>query len=1005
MNTDHIIVLGNGPSLADTDLKSLGDFPTIGMNAAYRYWDRIGWYPTYYACLDNNVVVSHQEEITRLIRDEACKAFFLHQDILNAHGDLAALPNVFILSSFLDGPLYAESRVRDNLPILDFAAIRSFRTAKVTTGVMAARFAAYLGFRNILLLGIDANYQQLVDGAAKREGITLEMEKTPEANPNYFFADYQQAGDLYNLPTPPTYDGNMHLDVFKDAMMDFAELNPPVKMWIGTKRSELYRQEIVPFRDTVDFVTAAHASNGIGSLPDKKSFQSEYIPRTDDNVFFIGARNWGAGIKKISVDTWEWEEASGQFDGNALSFVFGRRPRSFATFEPGGRFEVHADLSASEALDVRLRLSRDGDGPFETSGKIQTIGPDPKRVSDSITLKNPHERLRFEISSSQRTRITVRNLFAKFEIENDQAKPVGFVRNGSARPNRAIVVVGNGPSLREFDFNELSGVDTLGMNAAYRHWDKIGWYPDYYACLDDQLMLTHHAEIKRLVEKGQVKGALVHGSFFELHPECAADRRFWSFDQFHPHWYKKRGKSFGREFIEALSFKTNDTSKVTTGAYAVRFCAYLGYEVIGLIGIDLRYVEILPEARKAEGVGLVMNRTPESNPNYFFDDYQRTGDRYNIPNPEIHRGDLHVASFRVLRDDFLRFGVQVRVVNCNPLSVLNDEGIFPLRRIKDLSGENRLGAVAVPTNEREREQILANLHLWSQPEFLPYVEPAPEEKPELIFIFNNESARHLSGDIRSSFEGYGLGRFFSGVRFEYLDLTGDRDSYDRDYKEKITDEGYKAGPNNQFFMAMRLLRNSGYYAFLMETDCVPIRSDWLRNLTEMVKTAEPFWIMGSAYRGKSEIDSRFARHINGNAVYAVGDRKFQAFLSEKWESWLREAIRIGVKEAATWRRRWFRRAARRGDARLAYDCALEFVMSGDLGNPRSAAWRDWQSIAHRLRYTGFIQNLSGKEDIEVFTLATIEQIRSDHPETFIIHSKAAASAMTQEAEPESPGIL
>ena len=82
--------------------------------------------------------------------------------------------------------------------------------------------------------------------------------------------------------------------------------------------------------------------------------------------------------------------------------------------------------------------------------------------------------------------------------------------------NRTIFVLGNGPSLRGFDFHTLDGFDTLGMNAAYRHWDQIGWYPTYYCCLDDQLIQTHHLEILRLVNEGLVKGAFLHGSFLNF---------------------------------------------------------------------------------------------------------------------------------------------------------------------------------------------------------------------------------------------------------------------------------------------------------------------------------------------------------------------------------------------------------------------------------------------------------------------------------------------------------
>jgi hypothetical protein len=46
-NKDTIIVMGNGPSLADVDFKTLKGFDTFGLNSAYRAYDRLDWYPTY----------------------------------------------------------------------------------------------------------------------------------------------------------------------------------------------------------------------------------------------------------------------------------------------------------------------------------------------------------------------------------------------------------------------------------------------------------------------------------------------------------------------------------------------------------------------------------------------------------------------------------------------------------------------------------------------------------------------------------------------------------------------------------------------------------------------------------------------------------------------------------------------------------------------------------------------------------------------------------------------
>ena len=54
-----------------------------------------------------------------------------------------------------------------------------------------------------------------------------------------------------------------------------------------------------------------------------------------------------------------------------------------------------------------------------------------------------------------------------------------------------LVILGNGPSLRGFACNILTGIPTFGLNAAYRYWAKINWYPTYYACLDTVVGKSH----------------------------------------------------------------------------------------------------------------------------------------------------------------------------------------------------------------------------------------------------------------------------------------------------------------------------------------------------------------------------------------------------------------------------------------------------------------------------------------------------------------------------------
>src|SRR3546814_2191016 len=68
---------------------------------------------------------------------------------------------------------------------------------------------------------------------------------------------------------------------------------------------------------------------------------------------------------------------------------------------------------------------------------------------------------------------------------------------------RKMFIAGNGPSLKELDFSWLQGVDWLGMNAAYRHWDRIGIYPSLYCCLDKVVVKSHAEQILRLHSEGR----------------------------------------------------------------------------------------------------------------------------------------------------------------------------------------------------------------------------------------------------------------------------------------------------------------------------------------------------------------------------------------------------------------------------------------------------------------------------------------------------------------------
>jgi hypothetical protein len=182
------VILGNGPSLRGFDfVRELEGYDTFGMNAAYRHWDKIGWYPTYYACTDPFVAMTHKDAIRRLMRKRdiyGIRAFFLHAVLIKAL-EKDGLPPCVISYPFW---LMRNKLLRPALC-----------AGSLNVGCTSLLWAASLGYRHIILLGIDANFPVpfLAEGYAPADKHHVKLRSTPDHNPNYFFDDYQQKGDVY----------------------------------------------------------------------------------------------------------------------------------------------------------------------------------------------------------------------------------------------------------------------------------------------------------------------------------------------------------------------------------------------------------------------------------------------------------------------------------------------------------------------------------------------------------------------------------------------------------------------------------------------------------------------------------------------------------------------------------------------------------------------------------------------------------------------------------------
>ena len=213
--------------------------------------------------------------------------------------------------------------------------------------------------------------------------------------------------------------------------------------------------------------------------------------------------------------------------------------------------------------------------------------------------------------------------------------------------DKCALLLGNGPSLAGLDLaNDVSDMHTFGMNAAHRYWKNVDWWPTYYSCLDTVVGESHYEAIEDLILKSRRNGIqrfLLRENVCKRLPQECLNR----VDVY--------------EDLVAASLLPN-LPDITTGSHTLLWAQHLGYQTILLAGVDLDYVEQVDHSELIDGVLEISGEG--QNPNYFFDDYQLPGDRYNIPNP---RPNMHIESW-VNASRHLRFPTVV--VNLNRASRL-----------------------------------------------------------------------------------------------------------------------------------------------------------------------------------------------------------------------------------------------------------------------------------------------------------------------------------------------
>ena len=144
-------IVANGPSLNAKDLDLLHEKNeiTFGMNRIYKMFDNTEWRPTFYVCEDELIAKEQQAEINAI---EATEKFIPIE--LNWWHGINIENALYFHLNYKSEKAFPYSFSTDIAHQIDCRGTVTFTCMQI---------AAYMGFREIYLLGVDHSYQKTID--------------------------------------------------------------------------------------------------------------------------------------------------------------------------------------------------------------------------------------------------------------------------------------------------------------------------------------------------------------------------------------------------------------------------------------------------------------------------------------------------------------------------------------------------------------------------------------------------------------------------------------------------------------------------------------------------------------------------------------------------------------------------------------------------------------------------------------------------------------------------
>jgi hypothetical protein len=164
-------IIGNGPSLRNMELSPLSSELSFGLNRIYLMFDALGFTTSYYVVVNKLVVQQFSPDILSKVHVPK----FISYD---ARRWIQFVPNLMFLYC-REGPHF-------------FSDVTQGVWQGGTVTYIAMQLAYYMGFEQVILIGVDHSYQE---AGQPNETVVSQGE-----DPNHFDTDYFGKGTRWQLP-------------------------------------------------------------------------------------------------------------------------------------------------------------------------------------------------------------------------------------------------------------------------------------------------------------------------------------------------------------------------------------------------------------------------------------------------------------------------------------------------------------------------------------------------------------------------------------------------------------------------------------------------------------------------------------------------------------------------------------------------------------------------------------------------------------------------------------